>query len=67
MTKKICVIEVNSCDGCPHFDNEYYSYNERCVLLNRCVRFDTEQDSHPIPDDCPLSNADIIKRPQEEE
>ena len=67
MSKKICVIEVNSCDGCPHFDNEYYSYNERCVLLNRCIRFDSEQDCYPIPDDCTLSNADIIRLPRDED
>jgi hypothetical protein len=53
--KKKCTVGVNFCDSCPHFDNEYYSYERTCVLLGRKI-YSTELTDYrtPIPEDCPL-------------
>lgn len=42
-----CVIRVEGCQDCPHFNNEYYSYREWCRRLDRKI-------PGSIPDDCPL-------------
>jgi len=47
MSKRVVVID--NCDQCPHFDNEYYSYNETCMELKRINPY-----PYNIPDDCPL-------------
>jgi hypothetical protein len=50
-------LTISWCDQCPHFDNEYYSYNEECRKLGRKIEKDVNTDyiwSYPIPDDCPL-------------
>ena len=52
---KIAMVEVESCNDCPHFDNEYYTYNRECVLLNRCINSD-RYGIHNIPKDCPLED-----------
>lgn len=53
--KKILII--STCDDCPNFDNEYWGYEEECVLLNRIIpRKDKLSSSHDIPEDCPLED-----------
>lgn len=49
---RICTIEVSSCEKCPHFDYEYYSYNEHCKLLNKKIPY--KQREKGIPSECPL-------------
>ena len=52
------VLIISRCNDCCHFDDHYYSYNERCTQLDRvikrdsCMSMDTE-----IPMDCPLKDA----------
>lgn len=53
MTK---IVEINHCEDCPHFDNEYYSYSERCKLLKRIIKQTSSFDFRDIPDDCPLED-----------
>jgi len=50
MSKKV---EIKSCDDCPHFDNEYYSYTRHCDKLNRIIPW---TDDSSIPKDCPLDD-----------
>jgi hypothetical protein len=45
------IAPINSCDDCPYFDNEYYSYERFCNKLDRVIA-DTEN----IPEDCPLED-----------
>jgi len=54
----IKIVEITSCDECPNFDDTYYSYNEKCKLLNRVIKraSDTYSTYHPIPEDCPLED-----------
>lgn len=55
----IKIAEITSCDKCPNFDDFYYSYNEKCKLLNRVIlkAGDTVLSTyHPIPEDCPLED-----------
>lgn len=52
MANRICIISY--CDECPHFDNEYYGYNETCVKLSRKIS-KNGQYRYEIPDDCPLT------------
>ena len=49
-------VVINSCDECPYFDNEYYSFNETCTKLDRIMKETTIStlSYHPIPEDCPL-------------
>ena len=58
MIKKKCVTIVSRCDNCPKFDNEYYSYEETCLLLNRKMKRDFGELTYPIPKDCTLPNAE---------
>lgn len=46
---------INACLDCPFYDNEYYSYNERCGLLKRIVDY-----SGPVPEDCPLADVTAL-------
>ena len=48
---------ISCCDQCPHFNNEYYGYEETCRKLDRKIEKNNEMDYEsrfPIPDDCPL-------------
>ena len=49
------IVIINTCDECPYFDNQYYSYEERCFELDRVIQYDDYDKFYPIPDDCPLS------------
>ena len=54
-------IDIDCCNKCCHFDNLYWSYNERCRKLNREITRGPDIDyetNHPIPDDCPLPESD---------
>jgi hypothetical protein len=53
--KKKLVIET--CDQCPHFDNEYWGYEQACTILDRLIP-DVKDMPRPIPVDCPLEDAD---------
>jgi hypothetical protein len=54
-TKKKCVVGVNFCDSCPHFDNKYYTFSSECNLLGRRIPASEKDDyKFPIPEDCPL-------------
>jgi hypothetical protein len=57
MSKK-CTVNVRFCDDCPHFDDVYFSYEERCKLLKRKIARDIGRLEHKIPKDCPLPNWD---------
>lgn len=50
-----CVTRVEIRDGCPHFENQYFTYLEQCRKLGTKIPKDSEF-QHPIPDDCPLPN-----------
>lgn len=52
MVTRICTTEVTNCENCPNFDNEYYSYNELCKVLNKKIT--SNQREKGIPDECPL-------------
>lgn len=52
--KKLLVI--NDCDDCKHFDNSYWGYEEYCMSLKRKIK--RVINIYPIPDDCPLPNAE---------
>lgn len=45
-------VTIDECEECPKFDNKYYSYNERCTLLDRIIH--QVNGDYPIPPDCPL-------------
>lgn len=47
------IVKINTCNDCPHFDNEYYDYEETCVLLNRRIPYGDNVE-RVIPEDCPL-------------
>jgi hypothetical protein len=59
------VVTVTKCDECPHFDNQYWGYNERCLLLDEKIQGKINRDeddirefyysktNHPIPCNCP--------------
>jgi len=51
------IVKILSCDDCPYFDNEYYSYNEKCKKLNKVVDKRDEDGNRIIPEDCPLENG----------
>lgn len=54
--KKIC--EISLCDQCHNFDNEYWTYNHTCRLLDRKMECDSNDNfNYPIPSDCPLQDA----------
>lgn len=55
MPNKIATVIVEACDDCPFFDHEYYTWNCRCLKLDREIPFKNYR--HPIPDDCPLEDA----------
>lgn len=48
--KKILIIDA--CNKCPFYDNEYYSYNEKCTAGDRHV-----ENPRRILEDCPLNDA----------
>ena len=48
------LVEIEKCEDCLHFDNEYYDYNRECCRLNRTIPI---QRMWAFPDDCPLPNA----------
>lgn len=50
------IIIINTCEDCPFFDNEYYSYNERCTQLERVI--EQINNHYCIPEDCPLETTD---------
>jgi hypothetical protein len=52
---KIAIIEY--CSDCPHFDNDYYSYSEECLLLDRRKIKQDENYNFSIPIDCPLPDS----------
>jgi len=53
----IKIVEIDCCDKCPHFDDVYYTYNEKCTLLRRVIKqVNVLFSIHPIPDDCPLED-----------
>lgn len=56
--KKLLVID--NCNDCPHFDNSYWGYEEKCKKLKRKIPWimRSERSVFPIPDDCPLPNAE---------
>lgn len=47
---------INDCKQCPHFDNEYWGYNEVCMLLDRKIPSTKGANDHEIPEDCPLAD-----------
>lgn len=53
---------IDKCDDCCFFDNEYYSYEEKCIKLNnrKIERIDR---GFQIPDDCPLQEVRIEELP----
>jgi hypothetical protein len=55
MKQKLLVINI--CNDCPHFDNEYYGYHEKCIKLDRKIspRIDNNF-IFDIPEDCPLED-----------
>ena len=62
MNKKVI---ISKCDNCPYFDNQYYTYEETCKLLDRKIPVVKEPNEYlfskfirPIPDDCPLEDTD---------
>ena len=52
------VISINTCDQCPHFDNEYWGYNETCDLLGIKVYSENTMGPRPIPKECPLPDSE---------
>ena len=56
MKKKAVVRGIESCDDCPFFDNEYYTYNAECELLNDRPIPSNRHGIYCIPDDCPLED-----------
>ena len=51
------LLKISDCTQCPEFDNEYYTYDERCTYLDRVIPSD-EAGTYIIPDDCPLDDAE---------
>lgn len=50
---------IQYCDDCPHFDNQYYGYNEKCKLLDKVIPSDNYKEEEcryvrDIPEECPL-------------
>ena len=51
-------VVISSCSHCPYFDNYYYSFSERCTLLDRKKIIDKDTATFQIPSDCPLEDTD---------
>jgi len=52
------IVVINTCDECPHFDNEYYDYEHTCRLLDRQHKTSEQNPNYTyiIHDDCPLDD-----------
>ena len=50
------IVIINNCGDCPFFSNEYYSFDEECMKLDRCIK--VIDGVFKIPDDCPLETTD---------
>lgn len=57
-------IVISLCDHCPHFDNEYYTYEQRCSIADRKVE-EVQGYVCYIPDWCPLSDTEPNVVPQQ--
>lgn len=56
-------LEIDGCEKCHHFDNQYYGYNEKCRRLDRVIKKKSDlvmEDNYPIPADCPLPDVDDV-------
>ena len=54
-------IVISACNECPYFSNEYYSYDEKCLLLKRVIEICVKENGvkvFQIPEDCPLPKTD---------
>ena len=49
------IVIVDRCDQCPYFDDSYWDYNEYCMELKRKIT--KVENIYPIPEDCPLKDA----------
>ena len=52
---------INTCDECPHFDNEGNTPSMSCNILGK--KIDWNQDLvHAIPVDCPLEDSSSLTK-----
>ena len=61
MLKRTKVLIINDCNDCPHFDNEYWTFNMECELLKRILKISDRSGCIDIPDDCPLVDFNAKK------
>lgn len=62
------LVTVTKCDECPHFDNQYWGYNEMCLLLDEKIEAEWDGEEkrynkqhHPIPHNCPYLKKEDAK------
>ena len=55
MAKKLI---IDKCGSCTFFDNEYYGYEEECILLDRKIKREGVGEPYLPPNDCPLPEVD---------
>ena len=46
------IVIIDTCEDCPHFDNQYWGFHETCKKLNRTI-----PSPYDIPEDCPLDKV----------
>lgn len=56
MAIKFCSLKIKTCEDCPFFDNEYYSFNHFCGKLHETVPMISGE--YKILIDCPLVDFD---------
>ncbi len=52
------ILIIDKCDNCSYFNNEYYGYDEECMVLDRKIERAGGFSDHDIPNDCPLGTTD---------
>ena len=49
---------IDSCDMCPYFDNQYYTYEHTCTKTDTVISYEHENNVHLIPTNCPLEDGE---------
>ena len=56
-------LTISDCQDCPWFGHEYPWWDAKCKKLDRKIEQDSDTGTYPIPDDCPLDDAETDSAP----
>ena len=51
-------LTISDCQDCPWFGHECPWWDAKCKKLDRKIEQDSDTGTYPIPDDCPLDDAE---------